>query len=98
MIEKLEKLLSDCLDKLSDESQPIELKDKIISDIDKITLSIIDYKKTISDIIDVVNISTLSDKANLLKSQYLLKSLANDLQKFIDDSTEFIINNQPDDK
>lgn len=89
-IEKIEKLLADCLDKLSDESQPIELKDKIINDIEKITISFIDSKKILSDILDVINISKITDNNTIVRAPVALDSILFELQKLIDSSIEFI--------
>lgn len=94
MIEKIEKILSDCLDKLSDESQPVELKDKIISDIEKITISFIDSKKTLSDILDVINISKITDNNTIVRAPVVLDSILIELQKLIDSSIEFINTNK----
>ena len=67
-----------------------QVKECIISDLDKYRVGIIDIKRTICDIIDVINIDKATDASINIKSAWRLQSIARDAQTIIDNITNFI--------
>lgn len=85
LLEKLTDLFADC-----NPGADAQIKERIISDLDKYRLGIIDVKRTICDIIDVVNIDKATDASIDIKSAWRLQSIARDAQIIIDNITDFI--------
>lgn len=85
LFEKLTDLIADCTS-----GADAQIKERIISDLDKYRLSIIDIKRTICDIIDVINIDKATDASIEIKSAWRLQSIARDAQIIIDNISDFI--------
>ena len=85
LLEKLADLFADCAS-----GTDAQVKERIISDLDKYRVGIIDIKRTICDIIDVINIDKATDASINIKSAWRLQSIARDAQTIIDNITNFI--------
>lgn len=85
LLEKLTDLFASC-----DSGTGAQIKERIVSNLDKYRLSIINVKRTICDIIDVVNIDKATDASIDIKSARRLQSIARDAQTIIDNITDFI--------
>lgn len=85
LFEKLTDLFADC-----DSGADAQIKERIMSDLDKYRFSIINIKRTICDIIDVVNIDKATDAIIDIKSAWRLQSIARDAQTIINNITDFI--------
>ena len=85
LFDKLTDLFADC-----DSSTDAQIKERIMSDLDKYRLSIINIKRIICDIIDIVNIDKATDASINIKSAWRLQSIACDAQAIIDNITNFI--------
>ena len=85
LLEKLTDLFADCTS-----GADAQIKERIISDLDKYRLGIIDIKSTICDIIDVVNIDKATDASIDIKSAWRLQSIARNAQLIIDNISDFI--------
>ena len=68
----------------------MQIKERIISDLDKYRLGIINVKRTVCDIIDVINIDKATDANIDIKSAWRLQSIARDVQTIIDNISDFI--------
>ena len=85
LFEKLTDLFASC-----DSGADAQIKERIISDLDKYRLNIINIKRIICDIIDVVNIDKATDDSIDIKSAWRLQSIARDAQLIIDNISDFI--------
>ena len=85
LLEKLTDLFADC-----DSGADAQIKERITSDLDKYRLGIINVKRTICDIIDVINIDKATDASIDVQSAWRLQSIARDAQAIIDNITGFI--------
>lgn len=85
LFEKLTDLFADC-----NPGADAQIKERIISDLDKYRLGIIDVKRTICDIIDVINIDKATDASIGIQSAWRLQSIARDAQLIIDNISDFI--------
>ena len=85
LLEKLTDLFADC-----DSGTDAQVKEHIMSDLNKYRLGIINVKRTICDIIDVVNIDKATDASIDIKSAWRLQSIARDAQAIIDNISDFI--------
>lgn len=85
LFEKLTDLFAGC-----DSNADAQIKERIISDLDKYRFDIIDIKRIICDIIDVVNIDKATDANIDIKSAWRLQSIARDAQTIIDNISDFI--------
>ena len=85
LFEKLTNLFAAC-----DFGTGAQIKERIISDLDKYRLSIINVKSTICDIIDVINIDKATDASINIQSAWRLQSIARDAQLIIDNISNFI--------
>lgn len=85
LFDKLTDLFADC-----DSGTDAQIKERIMSDLDKYRLGIINVKRTICDIIDVVNIDKATDASIDVKSAWRLQSIAHDAQAIIDNINDFI--------
>ena len=68
LFEKLTDLFASC-----DSGADAQIKERIISDLDKYRLNIINIKRIICDIIDVVNIDKATDDSIDIKSAWRLQ-------------------------
>lgn len=87
-IKKLTDLFADCESGI--DAQLSQVKSRIISDLTKYQLDIIDFKRTISDIIDVINIDKATDNNINVESAWRLQSIARDAQSIINHVADFI--------
>lgn len=85
LLEKLTNLFAGC-----DSGADAQIKERIVSDLDKYRLSIINVKRIICDIIDVVNIDKATGANIDIKSAWRLQSIARDAQSIIDNISDFI--------
>ena len=85
LFKKWTDLFADC-----DSSTDAQIKEHIISDLEKYRLGIINVKRTVCDIIDVVNIDKATDASINIKSAWRLQSIARDAQAIIDNISDFI--------
>lgn len=85
LLEKLTDLFANC-----DSGTDAQVKERIISDLDKYRLGIINVKRTICDIIDVINIDKATDASIDIQSAWRLQSIARDAQAIIDNISDFI--------
>ena len=85
LFDKLTDLFANC-----DSGADAQIKERIISDLNKYRLSIINIKRIICDIVDVVNIDKATDADIDIKSAWRLQSIARDAQAIIDNITDFI--------
>ena len=85
LLDKLTDLFADC-----DSGTDAQVKEHIMSDLNKYRLGIINVKRTICDIIDVVNIDKATDASIDIKSAWRLQSIARDAQAIIDNISDFI--------
>lgn len=85
LFDKLTDLFADC-----DSGTDVQIKERIISDLDKYRLGIINVKRTVCDIIDVINIDKATDANIDIKSAWRLQSIARDVQTIIDNISDFI--------
>lgn len=85
LLEKLTNLFASC-----DSGADAQIKERIISDLDKYRFSIINIKRIICDIIDVVNIDKATDASIDIKSAWRLQSIVRDAQLIIDNISDFI--------
>lgn len=85
LLEKLTDLFADC-----NPGTDAQVKEHIISDLDKYRLGIINIKRIICDIIDVVNIDKATGASIGIQSAWRLQSIARDAQTIIDNIAAFI--------
>lgn len=85
LLEKLTNLFADF-----DSGADAQIKERIISDLDKYRLGIINVKRTICDIIDVINIDKATDASIDIKSAWRLQTIAREAQAIVDNINDFI--------
>lgn len=69
-------------------------KEKILTDLQDFCVEICNTKKIINDIVDCINIDSITDNDFKIKRQYKLQSVLTDLQSVIENLTEFVNDNK----
>lgn len=90
----LKSLVADILSGIEKATTNTDIKSRVIRDLTQYQIELIDMKKTICDMVDLLNITKVRDNKDLIKSDYKLSMIITDLQDTIDNLQAVISKNQ----